>query len=156
MIIRKFRAQDTREVAKIIKETFQKYNHADGSKEAIRKYVERFEEDKLSALTDSLQKGRIVLIAEDNGRIMGVVRGDENRVSNLFVDGRYHGRGIGRRLIDEFEKKAREFGSDYINIKSSLYAVPFYQHMGYTRTTGIRKAKRLWGIKYQPMIKRLK
>jgi len=155
MKIRKFKPEDTKGIASVIKETFLKYNHGDGSKKAVERYVERFSKDRLSELSERLSHEPIVLVAEDEGRVVGVVRGNEGRVWNLFVDGRYHGHGIGAKLMDAFEGRARNMGSHQINIKSSLYAVGFYQHQGYKKTTGIRASKRLWKIKYQPMVKRL-
>jgi hypothetical protein len=38
-------------------------------------------------------------------------------------------------------------------LRGSLYATPFYQSMGYRKTTGVRK---LHGLKIQPMRKELK
>ena len=81
-------------------------------------------------------------------KTIGVIRGRPNRIFNLFVDSNYHKKGVGRRLVEMFEKKAFAHKSKIIKISASLYAVPFYQRRGYKKTTGLRK---LFGLKVQPM-----
>jgi|SRR3989344_901768 len=155
MKIRKFKPNDTKAIARVIKKTFLKYNHNEGSKKDIKKYVSRFDDNKLSEFKKKLETDPILLVAEKNKEIVGVVRGDKNRVWNLFVDGKYHGKGIGKKLMNKFEDRAIKSGSNHINIMSSLYAVPFYQYVGYKKTTGIRKSRTFRNLKYQPMIKKL-
>ena len=59
--------------------------------------------------------------------------------------------GIGKKLITQFEKQALKQGSNKIKIKSSLYAVNFYQNRGYKKSTGIKTAFK--GLNFQPMKK---
>ncbi len=53
------------------------------------------------------------------------------KVENLYVDPKYHKRGIGRLLMQEMERQASDEGCTSIGILSSLPAVPFYKGLGY-------------------------
>lgn len=156
MKIRRFKPEDTLQIARLIKATFLKYNGSEGGRKSVDKYVSRYSRERIPELTDMLKKDSILFVAEDNGRLVGVIRGNEHRVFQLFVSGTYHGRGIGRKLMELFEDKVRETGSRQINIRSSLYAIDFYERRGYRKTTGIRTLRRFGDIKYQPMRKKLK
>lgn len=156
MRIRKFRKQDTEAVARVIKSTFLKYNGSEGGKVAVQKYVSRYSIDNLPKIANQFEHDSILFVAAENELVLGVVRGDEHRVFQLFVDGASHGKGIGRKLMEFFEERAREHGSRFIRLRSSLYAVAFYEHLGYRKTTGLRTSQRFGDIRYQPMIKRLK
>jgi GNAT superfamily N-acetyltransferase len=82
--------------------------------------------------------------------VIGVVRGRADKIFHLFVLAKYHHAGIGRELMKKFEAEAKRLGGDKIKLNASLYAVPFYQKMGYEKSTGIRN---LFGLKVWPMKK---
>lgn len=147
--IRKFKISDTYDVVSLISETFAKYNKNEGTKEAIKRYIEHFNPKK-NSIKKSFLKTSIFFVAIEKEKIVGVVRGNKNRIVNLFVKGRYHGKGIGKKLMQRFETECRKHHSSKIRIRSSLYAIPFYQRLGYKKTTGIRN---FMGLKIQPMRK---
>jgi GNAT superfamily N-acetyltransferase len=103
----------------------------------------------------------IVLVAEEAGEIVGVLRGgrvdhkQRTVLQSLFVDGRFHRRGIGRQLVTQFEQICQEQGVTVIKLASTLYAVPFYLALGYKRSTGVRTMYSFagHGLAYQPMKK---
>lgn len=105
----------------------------------------------------------MVLVAEEGGAIVGVLRGgrvDERGrtvLQSLFVGADYHRRGIGRRLVQRFEEACREGGVTALKVASTLYAVPFYRALGYRRSTGTRTGRSFQGggLPYQPMRKTL-
>lgn len=97
-----------------------------------------------------VSKESIFFVAEEEKKIVGYIKGNSNMIVNLFVLGNKHKKGLGRKLVLLFEKEAKRRNSRFIKIKSSLYAVPFYQKMGYKKTTGIRS---FHGLKIQPMKK---
>jgi GNAT superfamily N-acetyltransferase len=98
----------------------------------------------------------MLLVAENAaGEIVGVLRGSPGRLRSLFVRGDHHRQGIGRALLERFEGASARLGSETIRLASSLYAVPFYQRMGYKKSTGVRAG---WsfegrGLRWQPMKK---
>jgi GNAT superfamily N-acetyltransferase len=100
-------------------------------------------------------RSEMVFVAEDGGEIVGVLRGRKERLASLFVRGDRHRQGIGRRLVERFERASLEQGVEVIRVAATLYAVPFYLAMGYKRSTGVRSG---WsfegrGLPYQPMRK---
>ena len=103
-------------------------------------------------------RSAMVFVAEDDGQIVGVLRGRKNRLASLFVRGDHHRQGIGRRLVERFERECLGQGATVIRVAATLYAVPFYRAMGYKRSTGVRTG---WsfegrGLQVQPMRKMLK
>lgn len=155
--IRNYKPSDAKEAAFVIRDTFVHYNKREGTPSAIRNYVEAYDPAVrgLDTIVEGFKRTSIFYVATDNGRVIGVVRGNERRVVNLFVLRNYHGRGLGRQLMELFEAEAKEKGSQEIKIRASLYATSFYEHLGYKKTTGVRAFSRLYGIRIQPMKKRL-
>lgn len=103
------------------------------------------------AIADVL-RAEIVLVAEIREEIVGVLRGRSDRLQSLFVAGDRHRQGIGRRLVESFE---RRIGPSVVRVAATLYAVPFYQALGYRKTTGRRTMRSFSGkgLPYQPMRK---
>jgi GNAT superfamily N-acetyltransferase len=96
-----------------------------------------------------------LLVAEDDGEIVGVLRGRPERLASLFVRADRHRMGIGRQLVASFEELSYRQGARVIRLASSLYAVPFYLALGYKKSTGVRQG---WsfegrGLMIQPMRK---
>ena len=94
-------------------------------------------------------------MAEDDGQIVGVLRGRPDKLQSLFVRGDHQRSGIGSRLVHRFEQECVRCGSPLIRVKATPFAVPFYQAQGYKRTTGVRKMRSFDadGLPYQPMKK---
>jgi len=96
-------------------------------------------------------------VAEDGEDNVGVLRGRKNILASLFVHGNYHRRGIGRKLVERFERDSRKLGVEWIRVAARLFAVPFYQALGYKKSTGIRRCHSFDGtdLMQQPMKKLL-
>ncbi|MBU0596283.1 GNAT family N-acetyltransferase, partial [Candidatus Bipolaricaulota bacterium] len=96
-----------------------------------------------------------VWVATDDEKIVGVLRGSPGRLHSLFVSKHAHRQGVGRKLMNTFEKEALKAGAEKITMVASLYAVPFYQSLGYKRTTRVYCGPCFDGtvFPYQPMKK---
>lgn len=99
----------------------------------------------------------MVFVAEDEGEIVGVLRGRKERLGSLFVRKDYHRRGVGRKLVQRFEQECAQNIPMVIRVAATLHAIPFYAALGYKKSTGLRNG---WsfegrGLKYQPMKKTL-
>ncbi len=81
----------------------------------------------------------MVFVAEKDGKIVGILRGRKDKLQSLFVRGDVHRQGIGSKLVNKFEQECVKQGSEKIILMSTLYAIPFYQAIGYKKSTGIRK-----------------
>jgi GNAT superfamily N-acetyltransferase len=153
--IRKFKISDTKKTALLIRETFLKFNNKEGVKKGVENYLSYFSTEKsenFKKIQNIFINSPIFFVAVEKDKIIGIIRGRKDRIVNLFVDGKYHGQGVGRNLIKKFEKECIKLDSKKINIRASLFATLFYVKMGYKKTTGIRNFKNL---KIQPMQKTL-
>lgn len=79
-----------------------------------------------------------LLVATVNGQLVGTAAwcaGDDSgsnaRISSVFVDPMFAGCGIGRRLVQEIEKRASDAGFMRFTIRATANAVPFFQGLGY-------------------------
>jgi len=154
---------DAQSVGNLIAETYRKYNLDFASPEEQQKLLgpfrhagsaEPIHQDEIAHVL----RAEMVLVAEDDGEIVGVLRGRKERIQSLFVRGDRHRQGIGRKLVEHFEWECARLDSRVIRLAATLYAVPFYQAMGYRKSSGIRNG---WsfegtGLKYQPMKKILR
>lgn len=151
--LRKFQKEDTKTVALLVMNTYMRFNFNEYTiKSASQEYINHYDPKKNTTqqLYENFQKTPIFYVAVENNQILGMIRGRLDKIVNLFVDGKHHKKGIGRLLVNKFESEARKQKSKEIRIRASLYAVTFYQKMGYKKTTGIRN---FHGLKIYPMKK---
>jgi GNAT superfamily N-acetyltransferase len=81
-----------------------------------------------------------VLVVEQAGEVVATGafadfgRSDKPKctVSQFYVRSDLHGRGIGRRLLEQIVATARDLGVDSLHVPSSRNAIPFYQHAGFS------------------------
>ena len=153
---------DAQAVGMLIADTYRKYNLDFASPENQEKLLGPF---RHAASTDPVHRDAIacvlrtemIFVAEDEGQIVGVLRCRPGRLQSLFVRQDYHRQGIGRRLVERCEQECASRGSMVIHLAATLYAIPFYEAVGYKKSTSIRNG---WsfegqGLKYQPMKKEL-
>lgn len=155
IIIRKFRKSDTISAALLIAKTYRKFNRFEfQNKSAFWRYLNYYNPRNCTRaeLYNRFIATPICYVAIKNSQFIGVIRGTTHRIVNLYVDERYHHQGVGRRLLEKFETDVLRHKSVDIKVRSSLYAVSFYQHLGYRKTTGPRTFR---GLRIQPMVKRL-
>lgn len=90
--------------------------------------------------------------AYDNERMIGMISlRNETHISLLFVDERYHRRGVGRRLIQYVSDYVRnEEGHSFVTVNAAPYAVEFYHRVGFVDTNVKQFNDGIW---YTPMEK---
>jgi GNAT superfamily N-acetyltransferase len=161
--IRRYRESDAPSVGRLIADTYSKFNLDFATPEELPKLLGPFrhagstDKSHQEAVAQVIRSA-VVLVAVEGGEIVGVLRGRQGRLASLFVRRDHHRQGIGRRLVERFERARIRQGDRQIGVAATLYAVPFYLKMGYKRTTGVRNG---WsfegsGLKYQPMKKELR
>lgn len=162
MIIRKSRETDSLEIGHLIATTYRTYNlsHADPEEQdrLLGPFKHAFSDDpRHQEAIRSVVRSPMLYVAEAENQIVGVLRGRPHVLASLFVHGSYHGQGIGRKLVERFELDSQEQGIEWIRVAATLFAIPFYQALGYKKTTGIRPCHSFEGtnLKYQPMKKML-
>jgi len=160
LTIRPYRESDAQSVGRLIADTYRQFNLSFASADELGKLLGPFRHARSAepahreAIAQAI-RAPMVLVAEEDGQIVGVLRGRKERLASLFVRGDRHRQGIGRRLVEQFEQECRRQEVTVIRVAATLYAIPFYAALGYRRTTGVRNG---WsfggtGLKYQPMKK---
>lgn len=85
--------------------------------------------------------------AFEEEQLVGIIatRNNGSHIALFFVEGEYHRRGIGRKLMAECLAKS---SSNRIIVNSSEYAVEIYERLGFVRTDELKEDS---GIRYVPM-----
>lgn len=162
VIIRPYREGDAAQIGVLIADTFREFNLSYAPPDEQQLLLGPFRNARSAdpahreAITGIIQAA-ILLVAEDEGEIVGVLRGRKDRLQSLFVAGSHHRQGIGRRLVERFEEACRQQGATQIRVAATLFGIPFYRNLGYKKTTGVRSMPCFDGadLPYQPMIKTL-
>ena len=160
IIIRNYTEKDAESVGRLIADTYSEFNLSFVPPEELSLFLGPFQyarsqqKSHQEAIAQVIRSA-MVFVAEDDGEIVGILRGRKARLASLFVRGDYHRQGIGRKLVERFELECLRQGSTVIRVAATLYAVPFYLAMGYQRSTGVRKGRSFEGrgLKMQPMRK---
>lgn len=158
--IRPYEQEDAPSVGRLIADTFREFNLSYASPEEQElllgpfRHAHSTDAEHQAAIVQIIQAPTI-LVAERDGDVVGVLRGSVGRLHSLFVDKSCHRQGVGRMLMDHFERMCRQEGATAITLASSLYAVSFYARLGYKKSTGVRKGPCFDGrdFPYQPMKK---
>ncbi len=118
------------------------------SHEGIKNFYDFVTDERLRAMfKEELYR---MNVAESDGEIVGIISlRSETHISLLFVDEKYHMRGIGRKLVDSMVSYAREQGKNRLTVNSSPYAVDFYHRLGFC---DLEPEQHKDGIIYTPMV----
>lgn len=149
--IRTYKKKDLQAVTDLICLTYATCNSKEGTKQAAQDYLDYYSLEKNQEnIEKKFAESPLFFVAEQGKKVIGVIRGKADRISNLFVHPQWHGKGVGQALLTRFEKKTVQMQTVYVKLYASLFAVSFYQRMGYKKTTGVRWIK---GLPVQPMKK---
>jgi len=107
---------------------------AEQSEEGIRGYV---------------AKGFVYHVAEMDGALAGFIAiRERSHVFHLFVDKRFHRRGIARRLWETAKQAALGPGHPgAFTVNASTHALPFYASLGFVPTAPMQVST----VRYTPM-----
>lgn len=139
MIIRRFRVEDSIELASVIAKTLCITNIKDYSKEYIENDISFLTSEKLIERS----KWTNMYVACDGDMIIGCGaigpywgKEDESSLFTIFVLPEYQGKGIGRKIIETLEQDEYFLRAKRIEIPASITAVNFYIKMGYNYKNG--------------------
>lgn len=127
--------------------TFLKFEGNDYEPEGIKNFQDFITDQSLRKM---FLAGEYILYgAFYRGEIVGVVSlRNKEHISLLFVDEAFHKMGIGKKLINQMQRVAKDLGCYRLTVNSSPYAVGFYHKVGFVDTNIEQKRD---GIRYTPM-----
>ena len=128
--------------------TFLKYEAEDYTAEGIRSFQECITDNMLYRMF--LLGSYEMIVAKEGERMVGMITvRNGGHVSLLFVDEKYHRKGVGKSLIQYLcNYLLTEAGISRITVNASPYGVGFYHKLGF-RDTGLETEQS--GIRYTPM-----
>lgn len=125
--IRLAQALDAEGISQVILAALHGTNAQDYPADVIARVASNFSAEGVLELL----KRRIVLVATQGAQIVATAALDGNVVRSLFVNPALQGQGIGRLLLVELERRAREAAVTVLSVPSSLTAEPFYSKLGF-------------------------
>lgn len=114
-------------IAHLIERTVRISNAPDYEPATIESIVANFTPERI---VEKMPE-RDVFVGLNAGVLVGTVSLGGDKLHSLFVDPSWHGKGIGRRLVDFLEAHAASQGLAVLRVSSSITARPFYQKLGY-------------------------
>ena len=106
---------------------------------------------EVSEFTRRLQREHVILVAETDVQIVGMIEIREQRhISLLFVAGAYQRRGIATELLARAIQLCRRVNPDLtaLTVHASPNAVPIYRRLGFAASA---EEQVVHGIRYTPM-----
>jgi N-acetylglutamate synthase-like GNAT family acetyltransferase len=125
--IRPAREDDADEISAVILRTLRETN----SKDYAREIIERIERSFSPNAVLQLIGRRTIFVAGIGSRIVGTASLDGSVIRTVFVSPDVQARGIGKLLMAEVERKARERNIARLAVPSSLSAETFYVQLGF-------------------------
>lgn len=145
MIIRKIKEEEMGKALELVWNVFLEYEAPDYTEEGIKEFKKAIDDKEW------VEAREFYGAYDDDNNILGVIATrDSNHIALFFVDGRYHGQGIGRKLYDKVES-SNDNGS--ITVNSSPYAHDIYKHLGFN---DLDTEQSVNGLRFFPMKKKIK
>lgn len=147
MLIRPLDASDLPACARLLHESASEFIVHESSPEGACTFLRENDEDGLRGYVAA---GHVYHVAFDAGELAGFIAIRANsHVFHLFIDKRWHGQGLARRLWELARAASVKRGGDgSFTVNSSNYAVPVYEAFGFTRTALTQCVK---GLYFNPM-----
>ena len=141
--------EDWEEAMDLAWNTFLKYEAPEYGREGTRNFLNFISGDLIFEMF--LNGEYIMAVAKAEGKIIGVgsLRNGKH-ISLLFVDERFHRKGIGTAILAFMQQKLlKEKGSCIMTVNAAPYGVPFYEKLGFKATADRQVSD---GIVYYPMM----
>lgn len=141
IIIKEYEDQYAESISKIVTQNLFEINSKDYGMEYIKNTAEKF---TISEIQKNFPKRTKVFVALENDNVVGTAGIDkswynadgEYWILTVFVDISHHKKGIGRMLIEEIEKYAKQINAKKLVIPASIAGCEFYRKLGYEYANG--------------------
>ena len=129
MRIRKARKEDITSISKLILNTINKINAKDYKKKQLE--IEK-KQHSVEKLEEEIKINPFFILTEKE-KIIGVIQLDlkEKRLDRLFLNPKYIGKGLGKKLMAYAENYAKKKGIKKITLYPTNYALEFYKKADY-------------------------
>lgn len=140
--IRRFEQKDSIEVSKLIERNFLEVNIKDYSEESMKKLASNYNENKVLYIAENSH----MYVAVLKNKIVGCGaissfcgKEDESILLTIFVLPELHGKGIGKKIIENLEKDEYFLRARRVEVPSSITACDFYKKMGYNHKYNLKE-----------------
>jgi GNAT superfamily N-acetyltransferase len=114
-------------ISAVIIESLRTTNAKDYAPDIIERIAQNFSPPRVLALLGK----RDVVVALLGAQVVGTAGLDGDFIRTVFVAPDVPGRGVGRRLMHELERRARSKGLAKLSVPSSITAEAFYAKLGF-------------------------
>ncbi|MBR0778126.1 GNAT family N-acetyltransferase [Bradyrhizobium diazoefficiens] len=125
--VRSAREDDAGDISAVILRALRETNAKDYTAEIIERVERSFSPDAVLQLLGR----RTVFVATNGGRVVGTASLDGSVVRTVFVAPDAQARGVGKLLMAEIERTARERNIPVLTVPSSVTAETFYARLGF-------------------------
>lgn len=137
--VRKVRAEDAAEVARLFHETVHRVNVADYSPSQLQAWSPKI---RPASFWKRRFRQHLTLVAIADDTLVGFAELDpRGYIGAFFVHHNQQRQGVGRQLMLALFKAARARGLTRLNADVSITAQPFFRHMGFQL---LRRTKRFY------------
>jgi len=126
MEIRLFREDDAEDVSKLVRRTV--LEEKEFSEKVGKHLWDKFTPDYF---VDRSSAGRDIYVAIENEEIVGTAGVEGKYIGAVYVLPEKQGKGIGSRLMDVLEKRAREKGEEEVELYAFSNSEKFYMDREY-------------------------
>lgn len=140
--VRRFKEEDADEVSKLIVRNFLEVNSKDYGIAAMEKLAKVYDSGKVLNIANYAH----TYVFEWNGKIVGTGSissfwgsKTESILLTIFVLPEFHGKGIGRKIINTLEQDEFYVRATRIEIPASITATEFYRKFGYDYKNGVKE-----------------
>ena len=140
--VRRFKEENADEVSKLIVRNFLEVNSKDYGIAAMEKLAKAYDSGKVLNIANYAH----MYVFEWNGKIVGTGSissfwgsKTESILLTIFVLPEFHGKGIGRKIINTLEQDEFFVRATRIEIPASITATEFYRKFGYDYKNGVKE-----------------
>lgn len=153
IILGDYKEGEEKEISEMIRAVFGEFVAPCYSVEGISEFNSGILPERLA---ERVRTGdEFIVTAKDGQKIVGIIGIKENKhISLLYVEKKYHCRGIARKMLFSALEKCRKKDPKLaeITVNSSLYGVYICQQLGFQLTSAEQEEK---GMKFFPMSKKI-
>lgn len=142
MYIRRFKEEDAEIVSKLVGRNLLEVNIKDYPKEDMIEFANYYNPETIKKVAS---EGHMYIACENEeiigcGAVTALNGEKESIIVTFFILPEYHGKGVGKTLLQELEKDEIFLRAGRVQVDASLGSHIFYKKMGYEYRGGIENS----------------